>query len=325
MSIRQLLAAALLLPASAVLCAPAAAQETFPARQVTIVVGFAPGGGTDMWARWIAEYARDKWKVPVIVENKPGAGATIAAAHLAKAKPDGYTVALVSPSPFTITPYFQPVSYDPAKDFTYLFQFLVSPHPLFVKADSPYRNAADFLAAAKAAPGKVTWATAAPNGLQHITTVAAFRQKGIDATFVPFKGGAEAMNALLGGHIDALVAAEFPAYVASGHIRLLAESGPDRIPAFPDLPTYRDLGFPAAVPSFYGIAGPAGMPMEVISRWEKLAQEFTQSPGFNEMAAKLNATASFRGHDQFSQSVLTAYRDMGSLISELGMKKDIKK
>lgn len=325
MFIRKILAIALLLPLGGALCAPAAAEEAFPSRQVTIVVGFAAGGGTDMWARWIAEYARNKWNVPVIVENKPGAGATIAAAHLAKAKPDGYTVALVSPSPFTIAPYFQPVSYDPIKDFTYLFQFLVSPHPLFVKADSPYHTAADLIAGAKAAPGKITWATAAPNGLQHITTLAAFRHEGIDTTFVPFKGGAEAMNALLGGHIDALVAAEFPAYVAAGQIRLLAESGPDRIPAFPELPTYKDLGFPAAVPSFYGLAGPAGMPADAIQRWEELAREFSQSSGFRELAAKLKGTASLRGHDEFSRSVAAVYSDMGKLISDLDMKKDIKK
>lgn len=295
--------------------------EPFPSRQVTILVGFAPGGGGDITSRWIANYLRERWKVPVIVENKPGAGSTIAVAQLAQAKPDGYTVALATTSPFTVAPHFQPVNYDPAKDFTYLFQFFVSAQPLFVKADSPFKTIQELMSWAKANPNKLFWSTAATNGGPHISTQAAFRAAGIEATYVPYKGGADAMNGLLGGQIQALVAAEFPSHAAAGTIRLLAESGPDKIPQYPQVPTYKELGFPVSVPIFYGFAGPAGMPPEAVRQWEAAAQDMTRTPAFKELVTKLNGTASYLGAADFTALITGVYRQMARLVPELGLKK----
>jgi tripartite-type tricarboxylate transporter receptor subunit TctC len=302
--------------------APARSQDKFPSKPVTIIVGFAPGGGGDISARWMAEYLRERWKVPVVVENKPGAGATIAAAQLARAKPDGYTVALATTSPFTVAPHFQSVQYDPAKDFTYLFQFLVSAQPLFVKADSPHKTLQDLVSYGRANPGKLLWSTAATNGGPHIATEAAFRHLGISATYVPFKGGAEAITALLGGHIEALVAAEFPPYAAAGQVRLLVESGPDRIPGYPAVPTFKELGYPLSVPIFYGIAGPAGMPADVIAQWEAAAQEMVNSAGFKDLMGKLKSTGSYQGNREWSASILAVQREMARLIPELGFKRN---
>ena len=128
----------------------ALAQDAFPSKQVVIVVGFAAGGGGDISARFIADYIREKWKVAAVVDNKPGAGATIAMAQVARSKPDGYTVGLATSSPFTVAPHLQPVPYETDKDFTFLFQYLVSAQPLFVRADSPHRSVQDFVAWAKA-------------------------------------------------------------------------------------------------------------------------------------------------------------------------------
>ncbi|MBI3374359.1 MAG: tripartite tricarboxylate transporter substrate binding protein [Betaproteobacteria bacterium] len=301
--------------------APAAAQEKFPSRQITIIVGFAAGGGGDISARWIGDYAREKWKVPVIVENRPGAGATIAATLLAKATPDGYTVALATTSPYTIAPYFQPVSYDPSKDFTYLFQFLVSAQPLFVRSDSPHKSWQDFVAWARANPGTLNWSTAATNGGPHIATEAAFRHLGIRATYIPFKGGAEAITALLGGHIHALVAAEFPPYAAAGQVRLLAESGPDKIADYPAVPTYKELGMPLSVPIFYGIAAPAGVPAAAVAAWDELAREMVNTAGFKDLMSKLKSQPSYMGGREFTNSVVNVYRTMGKLAPELGLGK----
>lgn len=300
--------------------AGAQAQESFPSRTVTIVVGFAAGGGGDLWSRWMAEFLRERWKVPVVVENRPGAGGTIAAAAIARAKPDGYTVGLATTSPFTVAPYLQPLQYDPTKDFTFLFQYLVSAQPLFVRADSPHRSIDDLMRWARANPGALMWSTAATNGGPHIATQAAFRAAGIDATYVPYKGGADAITALLGGQIQAMVAAEFPPYAEAGRIRLLAESGPDRIPAYPDVRTYRELGFPVSIPIFYGIAGPAGMPPEVVVRWEAAAREMVATPGFAEMIAKTKSTPSFQDSRTFTSEILDVNRSMSKLVPELGIK-----
>jgi tripartite-type tricarboxylate transporter receptor subunit TctC len=305
----------------AVLGSQSFAQEKFPSKNVTIVVGFAPGGGGDISARWMAEFLRERWKVPVLVENRPGAGATIAAAQLARAKPDGYTVALATTSPFTVAPYFQSVSYDPSKDFTYLFQFLVSSQPLFVRSDSAHRSLADLIAWMKANPGQLFWSTAATNGGPHIATEAAFKHLGVSGTYVPYKGGAEAITGLLGGQIQVLVAAEFPPYAASGHVRLLAETGPDRIPDYPTVPTYKDLGYPLSVPIFYGIAGPAGIPADVVAAWEEAAQEMMKSPAFKDLMGKLKSTASYQSSRDFTATIVKVHRDMGRLIPELGLKR----
>ena len=297
------------------------AQEKFPSKTVTIIVGFAPGGGGDISSRWMAEFLRERWKVPVIVENKPGAGATIAAAQLARSKPDGYTVALATTSPFTVAPYFQSVTYDPSKDFTYLFQFLVSAQPLFVRSDSPHRNLQDLIGWMKANPGQLFWSTAATNGGPHIATEAAFKHLGISATYVPYKGGAEAIAGLLGGQIQALVAAEFPPYAAGGQVRLLAETGPDKIPDYPAVPTYKELGYPLSVPIFYGVAGPAGIPADVVAVWEEAAQELMKSPGFKDLMGKLKSTASYQGSRDFTATIVKVHRDMGRLIPEIGLKR----
>lgn len=296
------------------------AQEKFPSRQVTLIVGFAPGGGGDISARWMADFLRERWKVPVVVENKPGAGATIAAAQLARTKGDGYTVALATTSPFTVAPHFQAVQYDPAKDFTYLFQFLVSAQPVFVKSDSPHKTMNDLIAWMKANPGKLFWSTAATNGGPHIATQAAFQHLGLSGTYVPYKGGADAIAGLLGGQIQMLVAAEFPPYAAANQIRLLAETGPDRIPDFPQVPTFKELGYPLSVPIFYGIAGPAGIPADVVAAWEAAAQDMMKTAGFKDLMGKLKSTPSFQGSKEFTSTIVGVHRDMGRLIPQLGLK-----
>ena len=297
------------------------AQEKFPSRQVTIIVGFAPGGGGDISARWIADFLRERWKVPVIVENKPGAGATIAAAQLARARPDGYTVALATTSPYTVAPYFQAVQYDPSKDFTYLFQFLVSAQPVFVKSDSPHKTMQDLVAWMKANPGRLFWSTAATNGGPHIATEAAFKHLGVSGTYVPYKGGADAITGLLGGQIQMLVAAEFPPYAAAGQVRLLAETGPEKIADYPAVPTFKELGYPLSVPIFYGIAGPAGIPADVVAQWEAAAQDMVKNAAFRELMVKLKATASYQGSRDFSATVVNVHREMLRLLPELGFKR----
>jgi tripartite-type tricarboxylate transporter receptor subunit TctC len=298
------------------------ARADFPDKPIKILVGFAPGGGSDILARTVAPALGEALGQAVIVDNLPGAGGNRAMAEVARAKPDGYTVALATTSPFTVAPYFQPQTYDPSKDFTYLFQTLVSAQPLFVKSDSSFKTIQELMTWSKANPNKLFWSTAATNGGTHISTQAAFQAAGIQATYVPYKGGADAMNGLLGGQIQALVAAEFPPHAAAGTIRLLAESGPDKIPEYPNVPTYKELKFPISVPIFYGIAGPGGMPPDIIKEWESAASDMVRTPEFIELLNKLKGTPAYLGHAAFTESVTGVYRQMGKLIPELNLKKD---
>lgn len=296
------------------------AQDIYPSRAITLIVGFAPGGAGDISSRWVADFIRERWKVAVVVENKPGAGSTIAAAQLARAKPDGYTVALVTTSGYTIAPHFQPVGYDTVRDFTYLFQFLAGTEAMFVRAESPHKTAQELVTWARTNAGKLNWSTAATNGGAHIATEAAFRKLGVNAQYIPYKGGADALPALLSGQIDVLVAAGYTPYARNGQIRLLAESGLQRIANFPDVPTYKELGWPVGVESFYGVAAPAGLPSAVTARWEAIGREMVGSAGFNELMSKLSTGGSYKNSRDFTSLLVDTYREMGQLIPTLGLK-----
>jgi tripartite-type tricarboxylate transporter receptor subunit TctC len=198
----------------------------------------------------------------------------------------------------------------------------VSAQPLFVRTEGPHKTVQDLVTWAKANPGKLNWSTASTNGGPHIATEAAFRHLGIQAQYIPYKGGADAILALLGGHIDALVAAEFPPYAASGKVRLLAESGTERIANYPDIRTYKELGWPVSVPIFYGIAGPAGMPADAVAKWEALGKEIMTAPGYADLMSKLVSSASYQDSRTFTSTVVTSYREMGALIPKLGLKQN---
>lgn len=294
--------------------------EDYPTRQISLVLGFAPGGGADSSTRWVADYVREEWKVPTVVENRAGAGSTLAATQLARAKPDGYTVGLVTTTGYTIAPHLQSVPYDPRKDFTYLFQFLVSSEAMVCRSDRPYRTAPELIAWARANPGKLNWSSGATNGAAQIATEMAFRANGVQAQYIPFKGGADAMPALLGGHIDLLVAAGYVPMVESGKLRILAESGLEKIATHPEVPTYKELGWPIGVQAYYGLAAPAGLPPEIAAKWEALGREMVKEPGFAELMKKLSNKGSFRTGAEFANFVKDGYTQMGELIPQLGLK-----
>ena len=316
---RRTLATAMALGAPGIV-GQARAEEEYPSKQINFVLGFAPGGGADSSTRWIADYVREKWKVTTVVENRAGAGSTIAATTLARARPDGYTIGLVTTTGYTIAPYFQKVSYSPEKDFTYLFQFLVSSEAMVCRADAPYKTAPELIAWAKANPGKLNWSSGATNGAAQIATEMAFRHAGVTAQYIPFKGGADAMPALLGGHIDILVAAGYVPLVESGRIRLLAESGLEKIANFEQIPTYKELGWPIGIQAYYGLAAPAGLPAPIAARWEALGKQMVADPGFAELMKKLSNKASFKTGPEFARFVADGYKQMGELIPLLGLK-----
>jgi tripartite-type tricarboxylate transporter receptor subunit TctC len=284
-------------------------------------VTFPAGGPTDITARALAEATTKHLGQQVLVENRPGAAGTLGYATLATARPDGYTVALATTSPFTVAPHFQPVQYDVAKDFTFLFQMLVSPQPLFVRTDSPHKTWSELVTWARANPGGFLWSTAATNGGTHIATEAALRSLGIQATYVPYKGGAEVITALLGGEIMAVVSDSFGPFAANGQVRLLVETSPDKFPDYPNLQTFSELNYPLSVRIFYGLAAPAGLAPDVLAAWESAAQDMVKSKGYQDLMARQKTAASYQSSAEFTASILDVHRRMGKLVPELGFKK----
>ncbi|EHK53297.1 hypothetical protein MAXJ12_30937 [Mesorhizobium alhagi CCNWXJ12-2] len=297
-----------------------ARASAYPRDGATIVVGFAAGGAGDLAARMAANYAKSARGLPVALDYRPGAGGTIATDQVRRAPPDGTVLSLFSPSPIVVAPHLQEVPYDPAADFTYLACYAGISIPAFVRSDSAFQSWDGLLDYARANPGKLRWATAAPRGVAHIATEAAFRQESITAAFVPFNGGAEAITALLGGHIDMVVSSDYGPHLEGGAVRLLVETGPTPIAERPDLPTFTQRGYPIAISAFYGLFGPPGLPPEVVSWWENALEEMTQSADYQTFLRTLHGYRLFQDSASFTKTVVEAYRAVGSQIDILGLK-----
>ena len=298
----------------------AAAQDKYPSRPITLIVGYAAGGGGEVVARLVADYAREKRGAIVTVEFRPGAGATIAADQLARAKPDGYTVSTFSGNPLLAAPHLQKVPYDPLKDFTYMATFFAISNAAFVRTDSPFKSFADVVAYARANPGKLRWSTAALRGTSHLATEAAFRKEGVQTTFVPFTGGSEALAALLGKHIDMSVSSDYGTYLAAGEVRLLAETGSVKVPGMPEVPTYKELGFPISITTTYGMFAPAGVSKEVVGWWESLIKEMMTAPVYEATAKKMRLTPYWEDSATFTRAVADGYRKFGDAVEAQGLK-----
>jgi len=301
--------------------ADAGAQAKYPSKPVTLLVPFAAGGAGDALTRMLADYVRNKRGVAAAVEYKPGAGATLGPGQVARAEPDGTTLGLYSISPFVVVPHMQKLPYDPLKDFTYIGVYAYIPIAFYVKADSALKDWAEVLQYARDNPGKLRWGTSGVRGAAHIAVEAAFRKEGIKTTFVPFTGGAEAITALLGNHIEAVVSADYAPQLTSGTVRLLALTGTEKLPAQPALPTFKDLGYPLSTEAIYGIFGPAKLPKEIVAYWEGAIQDMMKTEEFATGLKAIGASPVYMDSARFTANVAENYRKIGEAIDTLGFKK----
>jgi tripartite-type tricarboxylate transporter receptor subunit TctC len=304
----------------AVLVFPLGAQDKYPSRPITIVVGFAAGGAGDVSARLVAEYAREKRGATATVEFRPGAGATLATGQVARAKPDGYTLSLFASSPFYAAPHMQKVAYDVTKDFTFIVTFVGISNAVYVKTDSPFKSFGDVIAYARANPGKLRWGTATVRSTAQIMTEAAFRKEGVKTTLVPFGGGSEALTAVMGGHIDLSVSSDYGPQLDAGNVRLLAETGSTKVPGMPQVPTFRELGYPISVTTTYGLFGPAGLPKDVVAWWETLVKDMMETPVYAATVKKMRFTPYYEDSPTFTRNAIDAYRSYGQAVEALGLK-----
>ena len=305
----------------AVVMAPVAVSAAgYPSSTITLICPYSAGGGGDTASRMIAKLAGDMMGVKVNVENKTGGGATIGIGAVAKAKPDGYTVGFISTSPITIRPHMMKAPYDPTTDLTYLGQFVASNQPLVVKAGSKWKNLDDLIAYGKANPGKLRWSTSVQRGGPHLAVAAMFKAEGVDATYVPFKGGSKVLQALLGDTIDAAMISEGTKATLDGQTRILAEGTPNKNPVAPDAPVLTDRGYPIAPAIFFGLAGPAGLPDEVTQRWDEVLAKVVESDEFKALAAQRKWTLSFASHEAFTRIVKSDYAAAKKAVADVGMK-----
>src|SRR5262249_51268283 len=242
--------------------------QTYPSRQITLIIPFTPGGSNDLVGRAIGKKLSEAWGQPVVVENRGGGGTLIGAGAVAKAPPDGYTLLLVSPT-FTINPAVRKtMPFDTVKDFTPIA--FIGRAPMLVTTSTRLQVASDkeLFALARSKPGQITYASAGLGSINQISTERIALAAGVKLAHVPYKGGAPALNDLVGGHVDMFVSSIPQALqlVRSGQIKTLAVTSSRRTPLLPDVPTLAEAGTPGAdAETWWGIAGPAGMPVDVVT------------------------------------------------------------
>ncbi len=245
----------------------AAHAQAWPDRPVTIIVPFPPGGSTDVIARTLAPKLQEKLGGTFIVENKAGATGTIGAGLVKRAAPDGYTLFVSSLGPFVIAPHLlKSVPYDALKDFDLLTVAVQAPNVLVVPAASPFKSVADLVAQAKKTPDRLTFASSGTGSSDHLTAALFWQQTGTSGVHVPYKGGAPAVNDLLGGVVDASfqnINAVIQ-HIHTGRLRALAVTGDKRSALLPQVPTLAESGVKGAdVYSWQGVAAPRGLPPEI--------------------------------------------------------------
>jgi tripartite-type tricarboxylate transporter receptor subunit TctC len=246
--------------------ATSALAESFPSRAIEIIVPFPPGGTSDISTRLLAAKWTEFLGQPVIVVNKPGAGSAIGAKYVADAKPDGYTLLSSTDSPMITVRMMQKTGYD-LDSFTYLFAYGKGATYFLVRADSPWTKFQDLLDDARQKPMALTYSSYGEGTVGHFSAEMAWRSAGVKLLFIPFKSSSEAVNALIGGHVDvAVIASALGLDKEGSRARVLATMAAERQPRHPNIPTVREFGYPVSLDYLTTIAGPKGLPVEVTKK-----------------------------------------------------------
>lgn len=302
---------------------PSHAQPSWPGKTVSLVVPFAAGGGADAIARSVATQLQQRIGQPVIVENKPGAGGSLAADFVRRAPADGHTLMIVTNS-FVTNPAISRASYDPVRDFTPVTTIGTSPYLLLVSATSEFRTMADLIRAAKNRPDSLSFGSAGNGGITHLLGELLKQQAGINAQHVPYKGTAAAIVDLIGGQLQfafADTASAMP-HVRSGKLRALATTAPARSPLLPDVPTTAEAGAKVEVVGFYGLLAPAGLPAAVLAKLNAEMTAVLLSAAVREQFATAATDALAMPSDQFARRLAQEVVLWREVVKKSGSKFD---
>ncbi len=301
---------------------PSATGQNYPTKPITIYCGYAPGGATDITARALASGAEKLLGVPVVVENKPGGGATVAATLLASKNPDGYTVAFLSGGALSIGPHISKLNYNALKDFTFIMQYSRYIAGLCVLSSSPIKTIDEFIAYAKAHPG-LSYGSGGMLTAHHLGTEIFMECKGLSFKHVPFKGGAPASTALLGKHTDFVIGTgQHINYVKQGIFRLLLLLNTDkRDPTFPNVPTLREIGCGDVPTQGYIVVGPKGIPATISKKLDETFKRVAEGPAFQNLMGTLSIPYDYMDGVHLEKEIFSQYEWFRTFLQKMGVKK----
>ena len=299
-----------------------ASSQDFPNKPITIYCGFEAGATTDLTARALAEEGQKILGVPVVVENKAGGGSTVAASLVASKKPDGYTLAVIASSALDTRHLMLDVPYDPFKDFTFIQAYGNYVGGICVKKESPFKTVNDLLEYARKNPGALSYSSSGIGANQQLAVEYLAKQANVKIKHVPFKGGAPACTALIGGHVDFTAGAGIHLnYVKQGIFRMLAVTSTDkRDPDFPDVPALKDLGYQDLPPQEYLLVGPKGLPDRIFKKLEAGFRQAAYSPEFQKSLKNLSVPFSFKDRRQLEAELPKNYQLYTQLLKDIGIK-----
>jgi len=307
--------------AASVLAAAPVAAQVYPTKQIELIVPFVAGGTTDNIARLIAQRFTEQWGATVIVNARPGAGSAIGTAAVAKAPPDGHTL-LITTLAFSVIPAMQKLPYDPVKDFAPITELASLPLVLVVHPSLPVHNLAEFVAYTKASPTGLDYATAGAGTSTHLAAVLFKWMAGGNLVHVPFKGNAEVMNALLGGHVKiyfSLVPTVLQ-HIKSGTLRALAVTTDKRLPYLPNVPTIAESGYPDyEMNSWQAAFAPAGTPKDVVTKIHTEIVRMLRTPEVRDRIALEGADPVGSTPEEFTRRLASEMAKWAKVVKETGM------
>jgi len=311
----QAAAAALALPGAPLV----RAQPAWPTQTVRLQIAFPAGGPTDLTMRVLAENASKIVGQSVVIENRPGAGGTLPAQAMQQSRPDGHALAQIPLGVFRL-PYTTRISWDPVKDLSYILGITGYAFGVVVPSESPIKTWADFVAWARANPGKLSYGSTGMLTSPHLTMEDIAQRLSLQLNHIPYKGSADMMQAILGGQIMAAAdSTGFAPHVASGRLRVLNTWGEQRLPKFPDVPTLKELGLPIVQASPYGLGGPRGMEPALVRRIHDVFRQAMEMPNHVEALARYDQALMHMDPAQYLRFAEETFRREKTLVEKLGL------
>lgn len=303
----------------------AALAQAWPTQPIRLIVPFAPGGTTDLIARLVATPLQERLGQPIIIENRPGAGATVGSLMAAQAAPDGHTLVLSNIASHGISPSLYPnIRYDAVRDFSHIALLTLNPSVFVANPRAGINNMADFARIHRETPRGLDMASSGAGSSNHLLIVRMGQILGREINHIPFRGAGPAMTAVIGGQVP-LMSDSLPSaasHIRQGSVRAVAMSSAERHPSFPDVPTLREQGYDLVTSSWFGLSGPARMPQSVVERLSREIRAILATPDVRARFAEIGGTPGEFSPDEYAAFVTREVASWSVLVRESGAQPD---